>query len=225
MNNRVSSQFSKKTQKHIKVLSIICVAIVVVFTLAGCNVIAALYTALIDPFIPEPTVSAEHNMKNTTLLIWVEDISTTDKNPILRRELTLHLIAELEKHKAVRSIIDYDKIKRFRWQKPEFSQMSIKQLGQQLHADEVLYVLIDKFQLRHEAGVGFYQASITGHCKIIDPETGNRLWPQAESNRAFTLTEELQQGKGQPFENRLIKEISKNTAQQIAQAFYKHKKS
>lgn len=104
------------------------------------------------------------------------------------------------------------------------AKISIQQLGQKLGAQEVLYVMIDKFTLHHEAGEGYYQAGIGGVCKVIDTETGKQQWPEGQTHRAFNVTESVTTGKGATFEEQQVRQVCRETVEKIAPNFYKHKK-
>lgn len=192
-----------------------------VFT-AGCGLVGAIYGALIDPLIPGPTVATEHDMTTHRVLIWVEDRSQGPQNPVLRRELTTQLRQELLDHQATTDIIDYQQIANFRNQHPDFTGMSLAQLGSHLNADQVLHVTIDAFRLHHQAGKDFYHASLTTFSHVIEVPSGKHLWPATLGTRPLTTTDDITQGQGADFENRLIRKISQEQAQQLSRAFYEH---
>ena len=193
--------------------------------LGGCGLIGGFYGVFIDRFIPRAPVPAEHDMSDKTVLIWVDYQPTDQQNHMLSRELTQQLSQELQHQEAIGPVIDYQKIVAFRLAHPEFARMTIQQLGQQFAADEVLYLLIDKFELRHEAGQGFYKPSIIGYAKVIDAVSGKRLWPTDRTQRPFTLETELTADKETALEPRLVRELCAQAAQNIARYFYKHQVS
>jgi len=189
--------------------------------LTGCG---PFYGIFVDWWMPKPKVKAEYNMSEKKVLIWVDDFSSGGRSAMLRRELTLALQEELIKHNAVGSVVDYDKVIHLRYQNPKLAKVSIQQIGQKLEAQEVLYVMIDKFTLHHEAGEGYYQGSIGGVCKIIDSETGKQQWPAGQTHRAFNVTESVTTGKGETFEEQQVRQVCREAVEKIAPNFYKHKK-
>jgi len=198
---------------------LICLSVSV---LTGCGVVGAFYGVFIEPMLGPITVQAEHEMSDKKVLVWVDYVSLEEQSHLLRRELSQQLQQELLDNRAVQSVIDYGRISRFRRETGDFAQMTIQQLGKHFAVDQVLYLLVDKFQLQHEAGEGFYQASLKGYSKVVDTASGKRLWPEAQGNRPFTIEGKFAQGQGQSFEDRLVRDFCRQTAQQIALSFYKH---
>ena len=188
---------------------------------AGCG---PFYGLFIAPLVPKKKVLAEHEMQGKNVLVWVEISATTGHSPILRRELTLKLKEELILNEAVGQIIDYNRLVRFRHRNPRLAELSIKELGGKFQADEVLYILINKYKLKHEAGEGYYHASSGGYVKVIDVATGRRLWPTGQNHRFFHVDGGVTMGDGQQFENEQVRKLCTSTAKKIAPFFYEHKK-
>jgi len=200
-------------------LPLICLTI----ALGGCNVTDALYTIFISPLIPTPTVKAEYSLEDKTILIWIDDTAIDPKHHSLRRELTAAIRTNLEEHEAIGGAVAYAKIAQFRMAHPEFIDMSIQELGKRLQAQQVMYLFINQFQFRHEAGEGYYQPSLSGSVKIVDVGTGQRVWPKDKSYQSFAVNQDMIEGKGTEFEDGLIQKLGAAVAQVIAPYFYKHK--
>ncbi|MBN1845899.1 MAG: hypothetical protein JW810_09465 [Sedimentisphaerales bacterium] len=193
--------------------------------LGGCGIPSAFYAFFIDPLIPPPTVEAEHLLTDKTVLIWVDDTLIVPAHHLLRRELTDQIGRHLQGHQAVGSLIPYARIVAFRQQHPQSTQLSIQQLGREFQADEVLYLLLDGFQLSHEAGEGYYAPQISGSAKVIDVATGRRCWPEDQAQRSFSFQGTFQQGRRDQLEDRLVRETCQQAAQAIGPYFYKHQKA
>ena len=193
--------------------------------LVGCNIPNTLYAIFIAPLIPPPTVEAEHSMADKTLLIWIDDTAVGPKHHSLRRELTMQMRKHLEDHQAIGDTVEYLKITQFRMTHPEFIDMSIQELGKRLQAQQVMYLFINQVQFYHEAGEGYYQPSLSGSCKIVDVNLGERVWPIDQSYQSFAVTQPMIEGKGTEFEDGLIQKLGAAVAQEIGPYFYKHKKT
>ena len=208
---------------HIKNVRIVLLLVIslLIFT-AGCGLFGAIYGVLIDPLVPGPIIASEHDMTTHRVLIWVEDRSPGLQSPVLRRELTTQLRQELLDHHAAADIINYQLIADFRNQHPDFTSLSLAQLGRRLNADQVLHVAVDTFRLHHQAGKNFYHASLTTFSHVIEVPSGKHLWPAALGTQPLTTTDDITQGQGTEFENSLIRKISQEQAQQLSRAFYEH---
>jgi hypothetical protein len=193
--------------------------------LTGCNLVAGIYGVFIDPLIPAPLVRAEHEMGDKNVLIWIDDLAAADSHPTLRRRLTEELADALLSHKAVAYAVPYEDIARFRVMRTEYRQMSIQDLGGEFQADQVIYLQVDHFEFVHEAGKGYYQPAIKGHAKIIDcHDEGERVWPERQAQYPFGVEGEFEEGRGDSFEERLIRKLGEKFAQEFAIHFYDHRK-
>jgi len=199
------------------VKKIFCLAIPLM--LAGCG---AMYGIFIDPLVPKEKIPAEHDISGKKLLVWVDDVACKTPSAILRRELTGQIQRALTRHHAVGSVIDYENIVQFRRENPDLSELTIRQLGQTSQADEVLYVMVDDFNLQHEAGKGFYDTAMAGYCKIIAVSDGRHLWPAEQISRHFDAKGRFTSDEEPDMENKLIRELCREAAEEIALYFYKH---
>jgi len=189
--------------------------------LTGCG---PFYGLFIAPLIPKKKIMAEHEMQEKNVLIWVEISAATEHSPILRRELTLKMKEELAINEAVGQVVDYDRLVQFRHRNPRLAELSIKELGEKFQAQEVLYILINKYKLKHEAGEGYCRAAGGGYVKVIDVATGRRLWPTGQNHRFFHVDEGVTMGTGQQFENEQVRKLCESIAKKIVPFFYEHKK-
>ncbi|OQA02058.1 MAG: hypothetical protein BWY71_00164 [Planctomycetes bacterium ADurb.Bin412] len=191
--------------------------------LGGCNMLGAFYGIFIDPLVPAPKVEAEHEFGSQKVLIWIDDISNHERGPILHREIIENTQRELRENLKDFQTVAYDDIVRFRRQFPDYPSLNIQEIGQKLQAEQVLYIYIDSFQLQHAAGEGYYLASLNGHLNVIEVETGKRLWPKDHLFRPLSQTGQLEQGQGDLLEDKLVRQLSRQIAQQIAPYFYNHR--
>jgi len=197
--------------------------LVLVSLLSGCQTIGGLFSIFIDPLIPPKIIAAQHDMSAKRVLVWVDDPQVDSQYVLLRRTLTEALQQELLAHQGVSEVIDYERIARFRVTHPNYSLMSIEELGQKFQADEVLYVFINDFSWQHDAGVGFYQPRLGGYIKVIDAqEGGQRLWPKDRTHQTFQVKGQLEQGDGESFEKNLLKVFSQMVANRLTKYFYAH---
>lgn len=191
----------------------------------GCGFFGAFYGIFIDPLIPPPTVEAEHTMNDARVLIWVDDAYLEHSNPFLRRTATQALASDLLEHNAVGEIVEYARIAQFRQQHPDLSPYTIQQIGQELDADQVLYLLLERFQLQHDAGPGYYRPELTGYAKVLDVATGKRLWPVEQTKLGFHYQSSLTEGQAGPsdaIEQKLLQALADTLAADLGPRFYKH---
>ena len=204
--------------------TLITLMIIPVLSFSGCGpIVGGFINNIVKPLTPPPFIEAEHKFADKTVLIWVDELENTGISGIARREIALQLEEELREHKAAGSVIGHKHVRGFRMTNPKYAQMTIQQLGQKFEADEVLYILVEKFTLEHEHQPDWYQPSSRVHTKVIDAASGDRLWPIAQTRNTLTIDEPVRQSKSPTIRNRLSKEMARSLGQQIAKFFYGHK--
>lgn len=189
---------------------------------SGCGGIGAFFGIFIQPLIPPETIEAEHDLSEVRLLIWIDDFSSEQETPLLRRELTQQIGDMLIENEAVKSVVPYNDIARFRQIHPDFPQMSLAEIGESLGADEVLHFWVNSFAFHDEAGENYYRMNLTASIKIVDVASQNRAWPNDQSHRGFAYSDQLRQGSGRTYENQLIRQLCEHTASTITPWFYDH---
>jgi len=191
--------------------------------LGGCAGLGAVYGIFIDPWVPAPTIKAEHDMSRKKVLIWVDRTADSGQQPQLVRELTEKIAKELKEHKAILDSIDYNTIAQYRYTHLDYADKPRGKIGEALGAEEVIHLTIEQVEIEHEAGKGYYRTALNGTIRVIEAGTDARLWPADLSNRSFFVEGQLQEGQGGEFELKLVEEMCETAAQQIAPWFYNHK--
>lgn len=192
--------------------------------LSGCGIIGSLYTIAVDPLVPKTPDPAEYLFDGHKVLVWVEDVSFEEKNPLLRRALTQRILEEMRARELAVELIDYPAISQYRQTHLDHGSRAAARIGRDLGADQVIDITVASFRLKHEAGAGYYRTSLSGSYRVIDAAEGQRVWPEAEAQRPLSFTGQLTEGKGQAFEDRLVRQLCDEVATAIVYPFYPHPK-
>ncbi len=187
--------------------------------LGGC---AQFYQLFIDPLLPAKKTASEHDMTGKTVLVWVDDAYGNSVNHLLRRALSQAVNETLVSHEAVGEVVGYAAIASLRQRYPDTTELTIQQLGRELKADEVLYILIDDFDLHHDAAGGFYRPHVSGAAKVIEVAQGQHVWPETVTYRSFSFTGKLLQADDATFEDKLVSELAEQIAATLGPCFYEH---
>ncbi len=196
------------------------IALLLVLLQGGCGPVIG-FTA---DLLPRPSVPAQYDMRGKNILIWIDDMAAGVNRPQLRHKLNDDIASILQEHHAIAGAVDYRSISLFRQHNPDYASMTIQQLGQEFKVDKVVYIFVNSFTFRHESGEGFYRVSLAGYVKVVDVQTGQRVWPSEQMCRPFDIIGQLQSGQGAIFESKLVDDFARQAAEQLALLFYKHKK-
>lgn len=147
-------------------------AAVLAVSLAGCQQVEFLMYL----FQPPTNVEAVYvPPKDKKILVLVEDrLHPTTYEP-MKFALTEDINRRLKDANIAAATVPYDRIADLSISTPNYSNLSISQVGQRLGADLVLYVQIESLQLK-EGTVwhGHFDTSVW----FIDAHDGARLWPK-----------------------------------------------
>lgn len=145
--------------------------------LAGC---AAIGAAEYQANGPDP-VDAKYTIKATDpMLVFVENYHGDAMASIDAQELSAALVSEANENKLA-PLVDQVEFERLRNDTPDFSHLSIAEIGRKLKAKQILYVNLKRFELEMPPG-GMIRGRAMAMVKVINADTGETLWPGSPSD-------------------------------------------
>lgn len=205
----------------------ILVAAVSLVSLAGCGqqMGALLYhTGL----IPEEKNKAQFPLTQNRLAILVDDPAGAMPNADLRNDLVAELTAMLVEHKACGAIVPESEMAGVERSNRDFDALSIRYIGEKVHADQVLHIQIQSFSPGDEAKVGVYKGKARALVKVCstEPRPDVRLWPAGGDGMPVEVMQPSEQtdqwnggGKASDLYSRMI---AARLGKRIAMLFYQH---
>ncbi len=177
--------------------------------------------------LPLPKVKALYEIpKNKTMLVFVDaDPSQQEYEPIVV-ELTQRLNDQLEANKIVKKTIPYRRLLTLSASDPDFNNLHINEVGQKLGADLVLYVQIEKFQLRGQQIAPLWEGVFETSIRVVDVSYG-RLWPKDRTG-GYPLPQvrtPMEAEMSPDHRVKLARRLADLMADKIAKCFYKHEDS
>lgn len=159
-------------------------------TIAGCNIVTPIFFAVHGPGKVKKSVSLDAELK---YIIFVDDPSNKIASRRLRSTIVDAAQDQILKRELVAEVIDgraaFAAVAKERYGDP----LSIVEIGESVGADVVIYALMTEFSLGAE--VGTYRPSSVAQVKLLNVNTGERIWP-AEDLGAFPLRVTLPQQPG-----------------------------
>ena len=143
-------------------------------TRAGCQYGMILMTN------PRQMVEAKYKLeKGKKIAILVDDYMSPIDSPGMKAELARKIGAGLVEAGAIRpaDLVSTQAIEQTPKDTSDNKKLSIQHIGKELQADYVLYVNITDFKLQAEADNPLIQPRATANVKVIEVQTGERLWP------------------------------------------------
>ncbi len=173
-------------------------------------------------------VQAQFRLGDGPLLVFIDDVHDRADWPEARAFLFDELSQELLRHEAAKKIVPRESIDALRQADPDFNKKSCRLLGEQVGAEQVLWVEVRDF-LAEEQITGIDPAAyFTVTVKVLnamEKESRNRVrvWPVHPEGQTVTIginSAEIQRLKTKDM---IAKQLAVLLAVDIAKLFYEHR--
>jgi hypothetical protein len=124
-------------------------------------------------------VRAEYNIPKDKKILALVESSLCETDQPIARMLTDQLNSRLTKEKIAASTVPYSAILDFAAVNPRFGHMRPFEIGRNLKADIVCYVLIQEFRLKDQNLGQLWRGNFQATVALLDVATGKQLWPVA----------------------------------------------
>ncbi len=190
---------------------------------SGCNLVGA-GTYLIQGPAKTP---AQFTLPQQTTVVFIDDRANVLPRSRFVTQMALRATDELLKvQKLVPAAIDPVAINRESSRETSGKLLSIEEMGRKVGAAIVIYAVPRQFTLVDERGT---VPTCILDVKVVDTESGARLWPGAMEYEYHTLTVELAAQSTLQYDPGKIDELQKKLADvaglRLAQLFYAYEKN
>lgn len=209
-----------RTQIHTRVFLSPILAFIALMLIPGCNVVAPVAYAIHGPGKVEPQFTLDETIKT---VVFVDDPSSRVTQRRLRYAIAENATKELLAKRILVDMLDPRGILTAASNEQHGKQMSISELGRSVDAELVIYAVITDFSLSPETGAYLPRTSM--RVKIIDANSGERVWPSDERGHLMNVQMPQRPGSGPGSTGERV-EIEQQLADRaglgLAQLFYKH---
>jgi hypothetical protein len=184
---------------------------------AACIGMAAMWTNITGG----DWIDAEFELTKAPLLIFIDDRSGLVNDPHLFREVH-NTIADNFLHFDVnKSVIPFQEWQRLQ-SEPGFERMSIRQIGEKLGAEQVLYLGVDHFTLNTEDGAPILRGKFDVRVKVLSTERKERvrLWPQAQAGQKVSVETDPKPIDEDTRPADVVRELGIKMGQEVSLFFY-----
>lgn len=192
--------------------------------LAGCGpqLGALLYYAT-----PEQKNKADYALPPGRIAILIDDPYGSLPRSDLRNQVHSTLVAELTANKVPVAVVPMAEVARLEQSNRDFDNLSIRAVGEQVHADQVLYISIQTFTTGEDAKHGVFQGKARAQVKVCSTErkAAVRVWPTTGDGYVVEIQQPADQaedwGDGK-MTDRYAQALAERLARRTAMLFYKH---
>ncbi len=195
------------------------ILLLAVLLLSGCDAVR-----LVTEIVPAAKIPAAYKPVDQTTVVFVDDPRHAAPTIQALGQIAERIVADLQKQKVITAFVPVSKLDELRLNTKEFNQWAIDRVGRELGARQVIYILIDTFDPagRQE---DFSRPSASVRLKVVDAETGRRLFPpRGEHGVTTTLNfkHELADRSTPGNQTAIVRHLADRLGRDIAYQFYEH---
>jgi len=188
--------------------------------LASC----ALIGVIVNKTHPPRKVPAAYKPPAGKTVLTLVETSLTDTDQPVARMLTERLNKRFEKERVAAKTIPYEALLGLLARTPEFNNMKPAEVGKNLNADLVCYVLVHKFELKSPDLGDLWRGNFEAAVSIVDVATGEELWPVSsrEGHHVRPVAMPPTNDSSPRYGDELAGTLCDGMADRIAKLFYDH---
>lgn len=171
------------------------------------------------------TIEAKYKLTENLLAAVLDDPQGLLVTPSVYRTLHERMEQEFTANGIKSRLVPFDQVQRMRQHDPAYDSLSIREIGEKLGADQVLYLKVTDFRLRREPGTPVYQGRFIVRVSVISTERKRdvRLWPQQEGGFEVAGETPPESSEGDKSADDVARELTADLCNRVAKLFYDHK--
>ncbi len=221
--NRLSLRIHRALPRPGATLGAVCLLGAIAAWTGGCNLVGAGAYIIHGP----EKQPAEYVLPQKMTVVFIDDRANVFPRSRLIQQAALRATNELLKvAKVVPGALDPSTITREAAREATGRLMAIDEIGRKVNAEVVIYAVPRTFSLADERGT---IPTCILDVKVVDCQTGERLWPAATEAEYHSLTVELAYKSPLRYEDERLEELQQKLADvtglRLAQLFYQHERN
>jgi hypothetical protein len=172
---------------------------------------------------PKEKVPAEFRLPAGPLAVLVDDPLGQMEVGGMQNALAEAVGERLTAFRAHERMVPAERLDRLRRLDPDYESLPVRQVGERVGADVVLYVLVTRCRLQDVPDSDLYQGQLSARVKVIDakakPGDVVRLWPREQDGRLIDISLPQRTGSGDAVRRDVADELVNKSAKTIARLF------
>lgn len=188
---------------------------------AGCVQTAALWANITGGDVIEP----EYTLTRGPLLVLIDDRDSSIAEPQAIRHVHKTISDAFLQYGINRQVVPFADWQTLQRTAKDYDRLSVRQIGEKLGADQVLYLRVDRFTLRGEPGAPLFKGEFAVRVKVLSTERQSdiRLWPREEAGRSVLATTHPVPADGDQSAGDVSRELAENLGWAVTKLFYEHR--
>lgn len=176
-------------------------------------------------FLSPPQIrKAEFELTKGRLAIHIDSRGQSRNNPLFEHELHQTLSEIFKEKKLNAKIVPHARMLDLRQSSADFAKWSVQKIGRELHAEQVLYIMIDNLHTRERPDHPILHPRVELRARLVGvqaPAAHPVLWPVDDpAGREISAAQQPQEAGNINRDDAAIAKLARNAAQEIASYFY-----
>lgn len=189
--------------------------------LCGCQQLGALFTVLKGG----ETINAEYNLPDGPLAVVLDDPEQFGVPADAMQAFHDKITQVFQERKIKARVIPFEDLQRVRQNEAAFDEMSVRQIGEALGADHVIYVKVTYWALREAPGDPYFRGRANAGVKVCSTERKRnvKLWPTDKDYWPVSAQTDRDANESAGAEAQVARLLAEKTAISVAELFHEHK--
>ncbi|MCA9254530.1 MAG: hypothetical protein KDA33_02785 [Phycisphaerales bacterium] len=189
--------------------------------LTGCQSLAGFWVGMQGGELIKP----EFELTEGPLLILFDDRAGRIDRPQAMRQAH-KVVSDLFAERSVNTrVIPFTEWQRFRQSADKYDRLTIREIGERLGAEQVIYVGVEKFATQSQEGAPIFQGVFEARVKVISTDRTRdvRMWPRDGAGHRVVVTTDPTPMDGDTGEGDVADELGAKMGEKVAKLFYEHR--
>ncbi len=188
---------------------------------SGCIQTAALWANITGGDVVEP----QYTLTKGPLLILIDDRDSKVTEPRAMRHVHKAISDAFLEYRVNRRVVPLEDWRALRRTSQDYDRLSIREMGEKLGADQVLYIRVDRFALRPDPGVPLFKGEFVVRVKVLSTQRGPdvRLWPRREDGHKVLVSTPSISSEGDKSAGDVSRELAAKLGGAVAKLFYQYR--
>ena len=193
-----------------------CILFCLPFLLAGCNYLGF----IADKSMLGKDKPAQYTLSKDSTVVIAENWRNPTGSETDAQEIEQAVYDELRQH-DLGTQVSPTEVMDLKAQRPDFSKLSIAQIGKLVGAKQIIYINLTQTELVRAMGSDAYTGKATARVKVVDADTGESLWPIDNADGfPISVSTEMAMARTNKSKTSLRELLIQATAAHIAELFY-----
>lgn len=170
-------------------------------------------------------IKAEYELSDGPLLILFDDRSGRIDRPQALRQAHKKVSDLFAEQEVNTRVIPFTEWQRFQQSADKYDRLTIREIGERMGAEQVIYVGVEKFATQSQEGAPIYQGVFEARVKVISTDRTRdvRIWPRDGAGYRVVVSTDPTPMDGDTSEGDVADELGTKMGEKVAKLFFDHR--